>query len=141
VLRPGGVLVGGVMCAMGSLRDVLVGGWKPADDGLDGPALLRVVRTGVLEVDGRPISEHRARMFSLAEVQGFLAGGGLTLVEASATDCLLRLPEAQLEELRRDAAWEALLEAEVEACRRAPEVGGHLLFAARQAGRDGRALR
>ncbi len=132
VLRPGGLLLGGVMNASGSLRAILAQGWKPADDRLSASDLQRVVETGVLEIDGRPISEHRARMFHLSEVRAALPAAGFSLLEASATECLLSLPADRLVELERDPAWPALLQAEADACRRAPETGAHLLFAAQR---------
>lgn len=135
LLRPGGVLVGGVMNALGSLRPALLAGWSPSDDGLRPDDLRRVVRDGVLQIDGRPISEHHARMFHLDGVRRALAASDLTFEGASATECLLDLPDDRLRSLASDPAWPALLEAEVLACARSPEAGGHVLFAASRPGR------
>ncbi len=135
LLRPGGILVGSVMNTLGTFHLVLAQGWAPADDALDAAGLRLVWEGGALEVSGRWISEHRARMFDRAGWTHALGAAAFDLVAESASECLLALPAERLEALRADpGSWEALLGIEVEACRRAPDAGAHLLFAARRRG-------
>lgn len=135
VVRPGGLVAGSVMSTLGALHRSLHTGWSPADDGMDADDIRQVLRTGTLAPRGRPVTPHAADMMTLAQTEVLLHGAGLEPVAFSATDCLLALPDARLAALQADpAAWAALLEAEVEACTRNPETGGHLLFAARRPG-------
>ena len=127
LLRPEGRLVGSVMSTVGALGMALGTGWLP-EPSITGPELLEVYRTGLLTAK---LSEHRAKMLSGQELRVLLGRCGLRTLELSATDCLLALPEAQLGSLRaRPDIFAALLEAEFDACRRSPDAGGHILFAA-----------
>lgn len=125
VVRPGGVVAGSVMSALGALHMALHTGGSPADDGMDADDIRAVLRTGTLAPRGRPISPHAADMMTLGQVGALLMGAGLQPVAFSATDCLLAVPDARLAALQADpGVWAALLEAEVEACTRNRETGG-----------------
>ena len=135
LLRPGGILVGSVMNTLGTFHLLLAQGRASADDALDAAGVRLVWDRGALEVSGRWISEHRARMFERAGWTRALEAAAFETVAESASECLLALPTERLDALRADpATWAALLRIEVEACRRAPEAGAHLLFAARRPG-------
>ena len=126
-LKPGGRLVGSVMSVVGGLSAALHTGWLP-DASIGGEELLGVYRTGRLT---EHFSEHQAKMLRAEEVRALLAQSGLEILDLSATDCLMSLPQAQLAALKsRPEIYAALLQAEVDACRRSPDAGGHILFAA-----------
>lgn len=127
VLRPGGRVVGSVMSTVGALGMALSTGWVP-EPSIGGEDLLEVYRTGRLT---DRFSAHRAKMLHAEELRGLLGRSGLGVLELSATDCLLSLPSAQITELKqRPDVFSALLEAEIDACKRNPDAGGHILFAA-----------
>jgi SAM-dependent methyltransferase len=127
LLRPGGRLVGSVMSTVGGLGMALGMGWQP-EPGISGPQLLEVYRSGLLT---EQFSEHRAKMLHAQELRALLGRCHLRPLELSATDCMLALPQAQLTSLMaRPDIFSALLEAEFDACRRSPDAGGHILFAA-----------
>ena len=130
LLRPEGRIVGSVMSTVGALDMALGMGWLP-EPGITGDELLAVYRTGLLT---EHFSEHRAKMLHAEELRALLGRNGLRPLDLSATDCLLSLPRAQLESLMaRPDIFQALLEAEFDACRRSPDSGGHILFAAETA--------
>lgn len=127
VLAPGGRIVGSVMSTVGALGMALHMGWRPEPE-ITCEELLEVYRTGQLT---ERFSEHRAKMLTAQEIRELLRRSGLRPLDLSATDCLLALPRPQLEGLQaRPDIWAALLEAEFDACRRCPDAGGHILFAA-----------
>ncbi len=127
LLRPGGRLVGSVMSTMGALGMALHTGWLP-EPSIGGKELLEVYRTGLLT---EHFSEHQAKMLHAEELRALLGRSGLHVLDLSATDCLLSLPDAQLAALKsRPEMFAALLEAECDACRHSPDAGGHILFAA-----------
>lgn len=127
LLKPGGRIVGSMMSTVGALGMALGMGWQPEPE-ISGPELLEVYRTGILT---ERFSTHRAKMLHAQELRALLGRCHLRPLELSATDCLLALPQAQLTSLMaRPDIFGALLEAEFDACRRSPDAGGHILFAA-----------
>jgi len=127
LVRPGGHLVGSVMSTVGALAMSLGSGWQP-EPSISGAEILEVYRTGLLT---EHFSEHRGKMLHAEELRALFGRSGLRAVDLSATDCLLSLPRAQLEDLKsRPDVFDALIEAEFDACRRNPDAGGHILFAA-----------
>jgi len=129
-LAPGGRLVGSVMSTVGGLASALHAGWLP-EPAVGGGDLRRVWADGIVTP---AFSEHAAKMLTAQELAALLGRSALDLCDMSATDCLLALPQEQLLALAgRGDLWAALLELEVDACRRMPEAGGHILFAAEAA--------
>lgn len=127
LLKPEGRLVGSVMSNVGALGMALGTGWLP-EPSIKGEEILEVYRTGILT---EQFSEHRAKMLNAEELKALLERSSLRALDLSATDCLLSLPRAQIESLMaRPGVFKALLEAEFDACRRSPDAGGHILFAA-----------
>ncbi len=132
-LKPGGRLVGSVMSTVGALGMALHVGWLP-EAGIGGEELLGVYRTGRLT---EHFSEHQAKMLHAEELRALLGRSGLRVLDLSGTDCLLSLPQTQLAALRsRSDMFAALLQAEADACRRNPDAGAHILFAATPSDRE-----
>ena len=127
LLKPGGRIVGSAMSTVGALAQSLGVGWLPEPE-ITGEELLAVYRSGMLT---DRFSEHRAKMLHAEELRAVLERSGLQALDLSATNCLLSLPQVQIEALAaRPEVYSALLEAEFDACRRNPDAGGHILFAA-----------
>ncbi len=126
-LAPGGRLIGTVMSTVGALASSLSRGWAPPES-VAAQELRQVYETGVLT---EAFSPHPAKMLHAGELRQLLSESGLRTLGLSATDCLLSVPDAGLEALRtRDNLFRTLLDLEVDACRRMPDAGGHILFAA-----------
>lgn len=127
LLAPTGRLVGSVMSTVGALASSLGRGWVPPA-GVPGEALRAVYATGMLTDDFSP---HPAKMLHAEELRQLLLQAGFAPLDLSASECLLSVPDVQLERLiAQDDAYRTLLDLEVDACRRMPDAGSHILFAA-----------
>jgi 2-polyprenyl-3-methyl-5-hydroxy-6-metoxy-1,4-benzoquinol methylase len=129
-LAPGGCLIGTVMSTVGALGSSLSRGWVPPQS-VTGTEIRKVYETGMLT---ETLSPHRAKMLHADGLRQLLGESGLRTLDLSATECLLSLADGAIEALKvREDVYRTLLELEVDACRRMPDAGGHILFAAEPA--------
>ena len=125
VTRPGGRLLIGVMCLWGTVHEFL-----PAILKLDADLNRRIVASGDLGPDMPAAGNHFCHMFRAAELRELLERAGLAIEVMSASDCLAATWAEPVGQAERDgAAWQALLEMELEACREPGclDMGTHLI--------------
>jgi SAM-dependent methyltransferase len=133
VTKPGGHLLVSVMSLFGTLRLYFDGVLDLVERYGLGPGLEDVIATGDLSAevnDGHPM-----HLFRSAELMALLAQPGGEVVAASAANFLSPGHRAFLESVMdRPEIWEAVLRAEVEACRQpgALDGGTHLIAVARR---------
>jgi SAM-dependent methyltransferase len=133
VTKPGGHLLVSVMSLFGTLRLYFDGVLDLVERYGLGPGLEDVIATGDLSAevnDGHPM-----HLFRSDELMALLAQQGGDVVAASAANFLSPGHRAFLESVMdRPEIWEAVLRAEVEACRQpgALDGGTHLIAVARR---------
>lgn len=125
VTRPGGRLLIGVMSLWGTVHQFL-----PQILALDAALNRRILASGDLGPDEAAASSHFCHMYCAAELRGVLERAGLAVEAMSASDCLAATWAEPVGQAEHDAAaWQALLEMELEACREPGclDMGTHLI--------------
>ena len=134
VVRPGGIVVLGVMSLVNTL--VLFMGMVPAETEKIGIDNMRwLLETGCQDREHHPATEHYCRMMTSADLDALLAGEDVDIVEKRAAGVLGMAGEEALNAVRRDdALWALIVEREL-AWSKLPgtlDVGENIVYAIRK---------
>ena len=125
VTRPGGLLFLGVMSLWGTIHHFLPFIFK-----VDPAINKEIIASGDLRPDQAGAGNHFCHMYRAAELRGILEEAGAEVVALSASDCLAATWAEALGDVQKDsAAWQHLMEMEIEACREPGclDMGTHLI--------------
>jgi len=126
VLKPGGLVLLGVMNLWGSLNQAL----ETILDSISKQDNNKVIETGNLHPSSFAHSDHHCHLYRSAELTELLTSSGFELLELSASNCLATRRTNELEELTKDAEkWAYFLDLEIQACKSPGmiEAGTHLI--------------